>query len=423
MPTCFIITPIGESGSEIRRNADDLRDLIIRPALEPYGFEVIRGDHRSEPGQIDVDVVQAVQDSDLCIADISLPNPNVFYELGRRDETGKPIIVLKAKNSSDLPVDIATRRYIEYDLDSRRGIIDAVTQLKTFLEPMVKRGFESNGTGASLSEIAEVLKRVERKVDRLSEKGSAPAALSTAAPNVPSDADPADVFRLAIRRKNIPLAEQMMEVLSYRMNRHRWIDQIVEQVAGLGSIKAGDILIEEAEEFVDNAASFSEKLDLLGFLVSNLVKTDREQPNVELVERLSESILALSAGESPEERIRPYNQLNRLYYGIYIETRDTRWLEKAIRALETALEIFEAGYLYHNLAVCENARNSGSDKRMALEHELRAIEMDKTDDDDHLKLACELMHDLDDPRLSDYLSRLDAVNSVKAQLLRDRWHI
>ena len=30
MPDCFIICPIGETGSEIRRNADDLRDLIIQ---------------------------------------------------------------------------------------------------------------------------------------------------------------------------------------------------------------------------------------------------------------------------------------------------------------------------------------------------------------------------------------------------------
>ena len=75
MPVCFIISPIGESGSETRRNADDLRDLLIKPVLEPLGFEVVRGDHRSDAGQIDIDVIRAVQEADLCIADISLPNP------------------------------------------------------------------------------------------------------------------------------------------------------------------------------------------------------------------------------------------------------------------------------------------------------------------------------------------------------------
>ena len=58
-PVCFIISPIGESGSEIRRNADDLRDLIIKPVMELYGFDVVRGDHRSEAGQIDIDLICA----------------------------------------------------------------------------------------------------------------------------------------------------------------------------------------------------------------------------------------------------------------------------------------------------------------------------------------------------------------------------
>ena len=101
MPNCFIISPIGESGSETRQNADDLRDLIIKPVLESFGFTVIRGDHRSEAGQIDIDVIRAVQESDLCIVDLSLPNTNVFYEFGRRDETGKPLILLKQKEAAN----------------------------------------------------------------------------------------------------------------------------------------------------------------------------------------------------------------------------------------------------------------------------------------------------------------------------------
>ena len=164
MPVCFLITPIGESGSEIRQNADDLRDLIIKPVLEAFGFTVLRGDHRSETGQIDIDVIQAVQESELCIADLSMPNPNVFYEFGRRDETGKALILIKSKGSEDLPVDVATRRYIEYDLDSRRGLIDSREQLKNSVETIVKKGFEPSGTDTSVIELAEIFRKVECKI-------------------------------------------------------------------------------------------------------------------------------------------------------------------------------------------------------------------------------------------------------------------
>ena len=258
-PVCFLITPIGESGSDIRQNADDLRDLLIKPVLESFGFTVLRGDHRSEAGQIDIDVIKAVQESDLCIADLSMLNANVFYEFGRRDETGKPLILLKAKGSEDLPVDVATRRYIEYDLDSRRGLIDAREQLKNFVEPIVQKGFEAGGTGASLSELAEILRRVERKIERLSQYESKKTDLSIE--DVADDTDPLDLLRYSLGQKNIPLAEHAMHSLSYRMDRFRWLDQVVEQVAAIGSISAGDLLIENAVEFIDHTESFKDKVD------------------------------------------------------------------------------------------------------------------------------------------------------------------
>ena len=117
MYTCFIICPFGESGTETRVNADDLRDLIIRPALEPLGFRVERGDDHVDQSEIDSAVIRAVREADLCIVDISKVNANVFYELGRRDETGKPVILLRAVNSDSVPADISSRRYVEYNLD------------------------------------------------------------------------------------------------------------------------------------------------------------------------------------------------------------------------------------------------------------------------------------------------------------------
>ena len=419
MPVCFIISPIGESGSETRQNADDLRDLLIKPVLEPMGFDVVRGDHRSEVGQIDIDVIRAVQEADLCIADISLPNANVFYEFGRRDETGKPLILLKAKGSMELPVDVATRRYIEYDLDSRRGIIGAMEQLRAFVTPMMEKGFESSGTGASLSELAEILKRIERKLDRVGIQSRPHMEAPTGAIS-DNNTDPIDLFKLAMQQRNIPMAEQAMEQLAYRMERYRWLDQVVESVAAMGSIKAGDIMIENAEFFMDSATSFKDKTDYLGCLVSNLNRTDREMANLTLVEHLCESMIRASEGNPAHLQIQPYNQLNRLYHGIYTSTKDKQWILKAIRAIEKALHITDdLGFLHYNLGFCLSIME---DHQSALKHTLRCVELDGDNpDDDHLEQLCTLLHKLDDPRLDDYLCKLEEVNGVKAQLLRVRF--
>lgn len=433
MYTCFFITPIGESGSETRQNADDLREMLLKPVLEPLGFNVVRGDHRPDAAQIDIDIIRAVQESDLCVVDLSQPNANVYYEFGRRDETGKPLILLKAKGSPSLPVDVATRRYIEYDLDSRRGLISAYEQLKNFVVPIVEQGFESAGHGATMTDLAEILRRMERKLDRLSAApGTIPGILidkcgdnggTEMPPDIDPNVDPVDLLKYALRQRNIPQAEQAMSLLSVRMNRHRWIDQIVEQVAAIGSVPAGDIMIESAMQFIDETESFKDKIDFLGCLVSNLIRTDRERDNLELVEQICRELKASSVNEDEMLRIHVNNQLNKLYFGIYQSTDDPIWLEKAISELGEALEIADdVTYLHYNLATCLKGRNKEDDLNKALEHALRAIELGGEEkDNDHIQLVCELMHTLDDERVFDYLDLPETVNPIKARLLRSEW--
>lgn len=100
---CFVISPIGKEGTDIYQDYKDLLDLIIIPALEVYDMKVMRGDHAITEDKIDTSVIKNIQDADICICDITEPNPNVYYELGRRDETGKPVMLLKRKGSPSSP--------------------------------------------------------------------------------------------------------------------------------------------------------------------------------------------------------------------------------------------------------------------------------------------------------------------------------
>ena len=111
-------------------------------------------------------VIKNIQEADICICDISEPNPNVYYESGRRDETGKPVVLLKKKGTAQSPVDIATRRYIEYEWEGRYGIRDAQDHIRSMVGPMIEQGFEDSGKGATLRDnpmearlLAEELKR------------------------------------------------------------------------------------------------------------------------------------------------------------------------------------------------------------------------------------------------------------------------
>src|SRR4051794_39059064 len=92
--TCFVISPIGEKDSEIRKHADNIIKRVIMPSLSGLNFQTIRVDLSFANSRISDEIVTLIKNSELCIVDSSGHNPNVMYELGRRHQTGKPVILM-----------------------------------------------------------------------------------------------------------------------------------------------------------------------------------------------------------------------------------------------------------------------------------------------------------------------------------------
>lgn len=115
---CFVISPIGQYGSEIRNHMDTVFHCIIEPALSDR-YEVIRGDHVAKPGRITDQFVDDIIGNDLIVCVLTGNNPNVYYELAIAESAARPIIVLRYRGD-DVPFDVKDVRFIEYDLDPRR---------------------------------------------------------------------------------------------------------------------------------------------------------------------------------------------------------------------------------------------------------------------------------------------------------------
>src|SRR5262245_27671714 len=165
-PACFVISPIGDKGSETRQLADDVFELLIEPALEKFAFSVLRADKITSVESINKDVIEQIQNAELCIIDITGHNPNVMYECGRRHETGKPYIMI-AKEGEKLPFDITTIRTIFYGLASGREIRVGVKAIQDAVGKIVADGFQSESSGESLASLADTVRRIERTLDRL----------------------------------------------------------------------------------------------------------------------------------------------------------------------------------------------------------------------------------------------------------------
>lgn len=118
--TCFVIMPIGsQTIGDITLSEDQLREkynYIIKEAIlkaDPT-LEVIRADEELNPGSISNDIFTKLMHSKYVIADITYPNPNVFYELGIRHAIRSGTILIIEKVNFSIPFDISHLRHIEY---------------------------------------------------------------------------------------------------------------------------------------------------------------------------------------------------------------------------------------------------------------------------------------------------------------------
>lgn len=112
--TCFVISPIGDEGTESRRRADRVFKHIIEPVVEECGYKAVRADQISKPGIITSQVIQHLAEDPLVIADLAGHNPNVFYELAVRHVTRKPVIQI-TQVGQPIPFDVAPTRAIQLD--------------------------------------------------------------------------------------------------------------------------------------------------------------------------------------------------------------------------------------------------------------------------------------------------------------------
>lgn len=133
MKKCFVVSPIGEEGSQTRANADKLFKYIVKPVCEACEFDPVRVDLLNDAGSISQNILEQLEEAELVIADVSEHNPNVFYEMGYRARTKKPMIHLKKKGEA-LPFDVNSIRTFEYDLTD----LDSVDEIKERLTRTVE---------------------------------------------------------------------------------------------------------------------------------------------------------------------------------------------------------------------------------------------------------------------------------------------
>lgn len=134
--TCFLITPLGDEDSKIRRDTSGLIDSIISPVLEDLDIILSVAHKISIPGSITHQIIEHLLEDDLVIANLTGLNPNVMYELAIRHAKRLPVVSI-AEIGTKLPFDLAEERTIFYKNDMA-GIISLKDNLKESIVTALK---------------------------------------------------------------------------------------------------------------------------------------------------------------------------------------------------------------------------------------------------------------------------------------------
>jgi tetratricopeptide (TPR) repeat protein len=124
-PICFMVMPYSTkptgapvgSGAPDKVNFDRLWEAALRPAIQNAGYEAVRANE--DLGALIInEMIERLAISDLVLADVSIPNANVYYEVGIRHAAKKQGCIMTAATWSKPLFDVDQMRQIRYPLPS-----------------------------------------------------------------------------------------------------------------------------------------------------------------------------------------------------------------------------------------------------------------------------------------------------------------
>ncbi len=113
MPTCFMIQPF-DSGKFEKRFEETFAPAIRAADLEPYKV--------NQDPRVDVlitSIEDGIRSAAVCLADITMDNPNVWFELGFAFAANRPVVmVCSDERVGKYPFDIQHRVVTPYKTEA-----------------------------------------------------------------------------------------------------------------------------------------------------------------------------------------------------------------------------------------------------------------------------------------------------------------
>ena len=151
MPRCFVIQPFDDGERYDKRYEDSFAPGIEAAGLEPYRVD------RDPSVRVPIDEIeQGLRASDVCLAEISTDNPNVWFELGFAIASKcEVVMVCSDERTTRFPFDVQHRKITRYSTHSKSDYEQLQSKITARLKAMLSKR-EQLGQVASMPSISRV---------------------------------------------------------------------------------------------------------------------------------------------------------------------------------------------------------------------------------------------------------------------------
>jgi len=114
-----VVESVRQSGADrwtVRLDFDAVHRLLLGPAMAELNIRGETAEAVVKAGNIREDMFNRLVTADVVVADLTLYNPNVYYELGVRQAFRDKYTFLVRSDLTHYPFDLQTDRYFDYDL-------------------------------------------------------------------------------------------------------------------------------------------------------------------------------------------------------------------------------------------------------------------------------------------------------------------
>ncbi|WP_449446354.1 hypothetical protein [Thermomonas brevis] len=176
MERCFVIQPF-DGGM-----FDDRYEDVVAPAIAAAGLEPYRVDRDPKVSIPIQDIESGIRNARICLAEITLDNPNVWFELGFAIASFKDVVlVCSDARATKFPFDVQHRSIIKYTTGSTRDF----EQLKENITKRVLALLEKEQTieaAAAASKLQKIQGLEQHEVVTLAAIGENIASITDIAP-------------------------------------------------------------------------------------------------------------------------------------------------------------------------------------------------------------------------------------------------